>query len=40
MNSNSTATECIPDAPHERLRRGQRPLTPDEDPFYQPSKGL
>jgi triacylglycerol lipase len=39
MNSNSTATECITGAPHEPLRRGQRPLTPDEDPFYQPPKG-
>jgi hypothetical protein len=39
MNSNSTVAECITDAPHERLRRGQRPLTPDKDPFYQPPKG-
>ena len=35
MQGDSTASEYITGATHEELRRGERPLTPDEDPFYQ-----
>ena len=39
MQGDSTASEYITGATHEDLRRGERPLTPDEDPFYQPPIG-
>src|SRR4029079_15382916 len=33
------STQWIGYAPHEGLRRGDRPLLPDTDPFYQPPPG-
>jgi hypothetical protein len=36
----SAAAEPAISAPHEELRRGERPLTPDEDAFYQPPAGF
>ncbi len=39
MQGDSTASEYITGATHEELRRGERPLTPDEDPFYQAPNG-
>jgi alpha-beta hydrolase superfamily lysophospholipase len=39
MNSQVTASQAGVYAPHEEARRGQRPLLPDEDPFYQPPVG-
>ena len=38
MNSNITATEPAPGAPHEEVGPGEIPL-PDRDPFYQPPTG-
>jgi alpha-beta hydrolase superfamily lysophospholipase len=38
-NSDSAAATAT-EAPHEELRRGARPLTPDEDPFYQAPNGF
>ena len=32
-------TQWIGYAPHEDLRRGDRPLLPDKDPFYVPPLG-
>jgi triacylglycerol lipase len=37
MHSDSTAAEFSAVAAHQHSRRGERPLTPDDDPFYQPS---
>ncbi len=39
MNSNITANQTMPAAPHEDVRPGARPLPPDCDPFYQPPPG-
>jgi hypothetical protein len=39
MNADATAVEDVASSPHEELRRGERPLTPDEDLFYQPPAG-
>jgi alpha-beta hydrolase superfamily lysophospholipase len=39
MKSDSTAAEYFTGGPHEGVRRGQRPLTPEEDPFYRPPAG-
>src|ERR1700738_2234879 len=39
MTSDSTAAEYFAGAPHEGVRTGQRPLTPDEDPFYRAPAG-
>ncbi|OBG20618.1 lipase family protein [Mycobacterium sp. 852002-51057_SCH5723018] len=36
MTNRITATGVVAGPPHEELRRGEPPLTPDEDPFYQP----
>jgi triacylglycerol lipase len=37
--SDSTAADCFVSTGHESLRRGERPLTPDDDPFYQAPAG-
>jgi triacylglycerol lipase len=34
--SDSTAAEGTTSVSHERVHRGERPLTPDDDPFYRP----
>jgi hypothetical protein len=39
MDGNSAASEWTTPAPHDEVRRGERPLTPDDDPFYEPPKG-
>lgn len=39
MNSQITAKRLLPGAPHEAVRPGERPLPPDDDPFYQPPPG-
>ena len=39
MQGNSTADEYMTGATHEELRRGERPLTPDDDPFYEAPSG-
>src|SRR5712672_592292 len=39
MNSSSAASEYITGAPHDDIRRSERPLTPDKGPFYQPPRG-
>ncbi|WP_082945694.1 lipase family protein [Mycobacterium sp. E2733] len=39
MNSNITANQAMPAAPHEDVRPGECPLPPDCDPFYQPPPG-
>lgn len=40
MNTSSTVSAGVSRAPHDDdLRRGERPLTPDEDPFYQAPPG-
>lgn len=39
MGGTSAENAYITDAPHDDIRRGERPLPPDEDPFYQPPKG-
>src|SRR6478609_8240322 len=39
MQGDSTANECMTTATHEEVRRGERPLTPDEDPFYEAPSG-
>lgn len=38
MSGDSAATWTA-EAAHENLRRGERPLIPDEDPFYRPPAG-
>jgi alpha-beta hydrolase superfamily lysophospholipase len=40
MNSQNTATHTLADAPHEGVRPGERPVPPDDDPFYQPPPGF
>lgn len=39
-NGNAAAASMVTAAPHDELRRGERPLTPDEDAFYQPPAGF
>jgi triacylglycerol lipase len=39
MQGDSAASEFMTGAMHEELRRGEPPLTPDEDPFYQAPTG-
>lgn len=38
--SGAVNPEWIGRAPHEPLRRGERPVLPAEDPFYQPPEGF
>jgi alpha-beta hydrolase superfamily lysophospholipase len=38
--TNRASAAAATDAPHQGLRRGQRPLTPDEDLFYQAPDGF
>lgn len=39
MNGSSAASARITDAPHYDIGRGERLLTPDKDPFYEPPEG-
>jgi triacylglycerol lipase len=39
MEGDTTASEFMTGAMHEELRRGEPPLTPDEDPFYEAPGG-
>ena len=38
-HSDAASSESFAVPPHEDVRRGDRPLTPDDDPFYQPPAG-
>src|SRR5947209_18052812 len=40
MNSQNTAAQIPADPPHQGVRRGERPVPPDDDPFYQPPPGF
>ncbi len=39
MDGKSAASEWIAHAPHDEIRRGERLLPHDEDPFYEPPEG-
>ena len=39
MNSNSATPGRAARPPHDDLRRGERPISPDDDPFYQAPQG-
>src|ERR1700757_2454852 len=39
MNGPTAATQSSEVAPHDNGRPGERPLAPDDDPFYQPPPG-
>jgi triacylglycerol lipase len=39
MNSHSAAPVKAAGPPHEELRRGKRPISPDDDPFYRAPEG-
>jgi alpha-beta hydrolase superfamily lysophospholipase len=39
MTNNMTAPQSLTAPPHEEARPGEPPLTPDDDPFYQPPPG-
>jgi hypothetical protein len=39
-SGDSAAASTDTGVPHEELRRGERPLTPDEDSFYCPPPGF
>lgn len=39
MDGSSAESAYTTGAPHDDIRRGERPLTPDEDPFYEPPNG-
>ena len=39
MNGPTAATRSFAVAPHDNGRPGERPLAPDDDPFYQPPPG-
>lgn len=39
MDNDMIAARLMADTPHEELRPGERPLSPDDDPFYQPPPG-
>ncbi|CAM3290134.1 lipase [Mycobacterium intermedium] len=39
MNSHSAMPARVASVPHDELRRGERPLSPDDDPFYRAPQG-
>src|SRR5436853_2361531 len=39
MDSQSAPSVEVASPPHEELRRGERPISPDDDPFYQAPQG-
>jgi triacylglycerol lipase len=39
MDNHMNATQAVADPPHEDPRPGERPLAPDDDPFYEPPPG-
>lgn len=39
MNTRSATPETDTNPPHERLHRGERPIPPDDDPFYRAPQG-
>lgn len=39
MDTRSATSETDTNPPHERLRRGERPISPDDDPFYRAPQG-
>jgi triacylglycerol lipase len=39
MDSHSATSVEVASPPHEELRRGERPISPDDDPFYRAPQG-
>lgn len=39
MDTRSATSETDTNPPHEGLRRGERPISPDDDPFYRAPQG-
>jgi hypothetical protein len=39
MDSHSATPVEVASPPHDELRRGERPISPDDDPFYRAPQG-